>query len=74
MTNLVFKSTLVITLTVITAGFSEYKDSEVLYSSPAIAQYSAAKKDNDNSISSMCRLRKPAEIFFYMTVMVLFRN
>ena len=74
MTNLVFKSTLVITLTVITAGFSEYKDSEVLYSSLVIARYSAVKEDNVNSISSKCRLRKPAKTFFYTPVMVLFRN
>ena len=74
MTNLVFKSTLVITLTVITAHFSECKDSEVLYSSLVIAQYSAAEKDNVNSISSKCRLRKRAKIVFNTTVMVLFRN
>ena len=74
MTNLVFKSTLVITLTVITAGFSEYNDSEVLYSSLVIAWYSAVKEDNVNSISSNSRLRKPAKIFFYTPVMVLFRN
>ena len=70
-----------ITLTVITACFSEYKYSEALYSSGSdvtvhwsLHWFSAAKKDSVNSISSKYQLRKPAKlhVFFNTTVMVLF--
>ena len=58
-----------ITLTVITTCFSEYKYSEVLYSSGSASastgqrtRYSAANKGSGHSISSNYRLKKTAKM------------
>lgn len=78
--NLVFKSILVITLTVITARFSKYEDPEALYSSGSdvsvhwSSHCTQRLRKTVNSISSKYQLRKPAKTFFKTTFMVLFRN
>ena len=51
------------TLRIVTSAFTGHR-----------TPYSAAKKGSVNSISSKYRLRKPAKIFFNMTVTVLFEN
>ena len=51
------------TLRVVTSAFTGHR-----------RRFSAGKKGSVNSISSTYRLRKPAKIFFNITVMVLFGN
>ena len=76
---LLFKAILVITLTVITACFSEYKYSVVLYSSGSDVSVHWSSRSTRGRrktvlifISSKYRLRKPAKIIFNTTVMALF--